>query len=104
MARREQAYDILVGDRIMLARLATGFAFTELGTADAQQLQDPAAEQGAGTEVGPGHIDLLELSAAIGENLQRHRRRVKPGGDAGIDDFAGVRAELFHRDWCNTRH
>src|SRR6202034_3195857 len=43
VARREQARDILVGDRVMLARLATGFAFAELGAADAQQLQDPAA-------------------------------------------------------------
>lgn len=90
MARREQAGDILVGDRVVLARLATGFAFAELGAADAQQLQDPAAEQGAGTEVGPGHVDLFELRAAIREDLQGNRGRVESGRDAGLHDFAGV--------------
>src|SRR6201987_3963245 len=69
VARGEQARDILVVDRVMLARLATGFAFAELGAANAQELQDPAAEQGAGTELGPGHVDLFELGAAIREDL-----------------------------------
>ena len=34
--------------------------------------------------------DLLELRAAIRENLQRNRRRIEPGRDAGLHDFAGV--------------
>src|ERR1700722_2114516 len=88
----------------MLARLAARLALAQLGTADTQQLQNPPAEQGAGTEVGPGHVDLFELRAAIREDLQWNRGRIEPGRDAGLYDFAGVRAELLHRDWRNTRH
>ena len=41
----EQADDVVVGDGVVLARLHARLALAELRAADAQQLEDPAAEQ-----------------------------------------------------------
>jgi hypothetical protein len=44
------------------------------------------------------------LGAAVGEDLQRHRRGVEPIGYAALDYFARLLTELIHQDRCDTWH
>src|SRR5581483_7008481 len=103
-ADAEQAGDVLVGDRVVLARLHARLALTELRAADADQLEDATAEQAAASPRRALLVDREELAGLVGEDLQRHRGGVQPLGDAVLDDPPWLLGQLVGGDGFDHGH
>ena len=87
-----------------LRELHARLALAELGAADADQLQDPTAEERAVAAEAPGLVHREQLAGVIGEDLQRDRRRVQPLLATAFDDHAGHGRQLVGGDRFEDRH
>ena len=100
----EQARDVLVGDRVVLARLHARLALAELRAADADELEDaPAEERALAPHHAPG-ASIIKLLRVVGEDLQRHRRRVDAVGAAVVDDGTRFGGQLIGGDRFDDGH
>ena len=100
----EQAGDVLVGDRVVLARLHARLALAELRAADAQELEDATTEQRAAPAQTTGVVHREQVTGAVGEELERDRRGVEPFLAAALDHGTGDGRELVHGDGFDDRH
>ena len=92
--RSNQAGDVLVGDRVVLARLHTGLALAQLGAADPDELDDPATEEALLPHSAPRRVGHQDLRRLVGEDLKGIGRGIGAVGHSFFDDPSWFVGEL----------
>ena len=103
-ARRHQAGDVLVGDRIVLTGLHAGLALAQLRATDPDQLEDSAPEQALLPPCPASSIGHQDLLGPVGEDLEGDGGGVGAVGHPVLDDPSRLLRQLVQWNRFNSWH